>query len=228
MALTTTDLGVVGDGLTGVGLAGRLRINSPDAATTILLEAAITSASRMVERFCGRSFSHNAAQVDRVHGFGTTELIVHRPPVLSITSIAFDGETIPAADYSCVGDDAEGGVIVNEQGWINTTMMRAPGAARPDLPDHEQRLYVVTYKGGYEGPNQSATTAQALPADVQEAVYKAASYLYQQMASDPTVRGESLMEYSVQYGNVGDSVGTSGLPLVVEHMLRAHVIAHQA
>lgn len=230
MALSADDYGVVGDFTLGTGLAGRLRIASPTPAQVQLLEANIKSASRMIDNYCGRKFAYAAAQADSLPSHGTVSLCLSRPPVWSIASIVDrDGQTIDASEYEVIGDALKyGGVITRENGWLWSTLMRAPGVSWMALPGWERAELVVTYAGGYQTPNQAPVAGvDELPADLVEACYLTATFLHASMGRDPQIRGENLMSYGVQYGAVSTTIGTSGLPLNVEAMLNAHRIVAQ-
>lgn len=206
----TTALGTL------VGLKARMGVVTD--AFDALLEDAIATASSLIADYCGRQFGYVAAQVDRVAGHGTSELVLSRAPVWSIASIVLDGSTIDADDYECVGDDRFTGVVINRSGWDWTAMLRGEGAARDPVVGHERAAFTVTYAGGFKLPGQSPVTGvDQLPAYVTSACYIAATYFFGQRATDPTVKSESLLSYSVTYD--ANSVGNSGLPRNVEAML---------
>lgn len=74
----------------------------------------------------------------------------------------------------------------------------------------------------------NGTDVDDLPANIEEACYRAAAYFFAQQAVDPTVQSESLLSYSVSYGNPTSAVGPSGLPVVVEAMLAGDRFLNQA
>lgn len=198
----------------------KLRLGISTTDYDAALEAAITTASSLIEQFVGRRLGYSASIEEQVPGHGTSELTVGRAPVWSIASVELDDDVVDATTYECVGDDRYQGVITNRSGWLWTAMLRGEGAQQDPVVGHERRSYTVTYAAGYQLPGQGQVAGvDALPAHIEEACYKAATYFFAQRATDPTITSERLLSYAVSYGGVGATIGSSGLPLSVEAML---------
>lgn len=203
------------------------RLGITVSAHNDVLEEIIAEASDLIEQHCGRRFGYAAAQVDRVPGFGTPELVVTRAPVWSIASITIDGQTIQPSEYACEGDDRYQGVIVNEGAWDWTVALRAAGARHAPVVGHERADFVVTYAGGFQLPGQTAVGGvDALPAAIRGACILTAVALFSRRASDPGIQSESLLGYSVTYR--GDDLGDGGLPRTVERQLAGYRFAQMA
>jgi hypothetical protein len=144
MPLSSNALVTLGTLKSELGITG----TSDDA----LLERYINVVSGRIERFCNRSLYYVAAQVDSLGGPGTFYLLVTRPPLLSITSITFDGETVDSSDYEL--DDSEGGVIRGVNAWTWTAGQLNLITQTP-LAGTERKLIDVTYAGGYVTDPQS-------------------------------------------------------------------------
>jgi hypothetical protein len=85
------------------------------------LERLIGAATAYVTSFCKRTFHYEAAIIEKVAGFGTSYLCLSRAPVLTITSITYDGATINSADYAIDGDGASG-LVYSPSSWAWSTV----------------------------------------------------------------------------------------------------------
>jgi hypothetical protein len=208
MALSGSDLCTLNDVKTRLGIA------LSDTSKDTLIEDAIMAASGMIADYCDRTFEYDAAIVENVAGHGTAELIVSRPPIKAsggITSIKYDGDTLDADSYSCVGRHQKAGVIQLDQPAYWTTRQGA-GSMRNGVAGHEELLYEVTYAGGYVTPSMSPVTGvENLPRQIRQACITQALYLYALDGRDPAVSSERLLSYGVTYKSADDVDPESGL-----------------
>ncbi len=219
MALTSEDFTLLAT------LKDRLGITS--STYNDRLEAAIKSASRMIVNFIGHKIHYDAAIVEKQKGHGSTMLVVDRRPLWSITSITFDGETVDSDDYSI--DSIQAGIVYASGGWTWTSDVGGEGIVRDAVPDHERSLYIVTYAGGWQTPNQVAVAGvDALPVEIEEACLQLATHLWAQQGTDVAVTSESLLSYSASYGNAAAVYGSSGIPMRIEGMIRSYQSILQA
>jgi hypothetical protein len=207
----------------------KTRLGISDSSRDEQLEMAISAASAMIVSYLGRVLAYSAAVVDRVAGQGTPELSVSRAPVWSITSIVDDGQTVDSGAYTCVGDDARAGIIRATSGWVWRPGLVGESISRDPVPGHEALDIVVIYAAGYTTPNQATVSGiDVLPADIEAACLMLATNLYAADGTDVAVASESLMSYSVSYGNPENLYGSSGMPKRVEAMLASHRFFTQA
>lgn len=200
-------------------LKAQLRIT--DSSADALLEDAITGASQMVADFIGRRIHFQSITAEKATGSGTPELSLSVWPVLAVTLIeATDGAVI-VPTYSCDGEDAAAGIVRSLVGcWQWSPGLIGEGIGGDPVVGHDVPNYLVTYSGGWLTPNQSAVVgATPLPASIELAALLLATNLYAAFGTDVAVASESLMSYSVSYGNPDSLYGASGLPKRIEAML---------
>lgn len=189
-----------------------LGIAALDTSQDTYLETLINRSSSAIERFCNRSFYRDAATVENLEGYGGMKLVVSRTPIVSITSIAYNGAALDAATYEI--HDADAGII-RFLGPILWTTVVLPNIKRDAYPGEERKLYRVTYAGGYTIPSGGAYT---LPEDLVEACLLAVVDRFRRKGRDPSVQSERLMSYSVSYANDPETLET-GLPPAVRGLL---------
>ena len=181
-----------------------------DAAQIDLLADYINEATAAISTYCKRAFHREAGIVETLAGYGTNYLMPSRTPIASVASIAFDGQTVPAADYSVY----DGNMIYSPYGWEDTAKARNTVAQMP-IPNSNERLYTVTYTGGYILPGVSGRT---LPYDIERACIEMVKHLLYSRRRDSTIKSEDVDGvYSVTYA---DNTGEGGsLPATVERMI---------
>lgn len=193
----------------------------------------VNRASKRIASFCGRELHYASGVVEDVGGYGTNELIVSRIPIASVTSVAFDGAIIDSTDYDIA--DGASGIIYRRAGWL-WTAVRFRSVAQAQMPGTEERLYAVTYSGGYWTPAQGPLSvkpalATALPDDIEQAALELTAMMYQRRGgSGADVASESLMNYSVTYrdGNAPDGSWTGGMPAQIAAMLAPYRVLAQS
>jgi hypothetical protein len=218
MALIATSLVNLATVKTDLGISG----SSEDTK----LERYIHVATDAIEKYCRRTFSRDTAIVEKVAGFGTEKLRVARAPINSITSITYDGTTVDSDDYKI--HNANAGLIFRSGGWWWDAHL-TPSAARRPLPGSEDKLYTVTYDGGwYTQPQDDADGAvtRNLPYDIEEAAIELVRVIYLSKNRDPSVRSEKLLSWSASYGDSPlVELRKGSMPSPVRRMIDAYRLA---
>jgi hypothetical protein len=172
-------------------------------------EALINAASDTIERFCGRSFARQVGIVENVAGFGGPALWLARNPVEAIASITFDGSAISATDYTL---EPEKGRLYRASGWVWTASIARAIDEFLQLPGTEEKLFQVTYTGGYALPQNNRTPGTyPLPYDLEEACLALATY---RMSMSPKNQGLS----AEQAGNASRSFSGGKAPDVPDYI----------
>lgn len=201
-----------------------------DSSKDARLESAIETASAQIREALGYDPTYQASIIEDVPGYNTPWITVEVVPVVSIASIVFQGSAIASDTYECVRDQAKSGMIrrINSL-WTWTPQQANTGIAQDPRPGSERSAYTVTYAAGRIGANQSAVTGvEALPETFKTACIMQAVHLFGSLSTDQAVASESLMSYSVSYGNREALYGESGLLKSVEALLRPHMRVDQA
>lgn len=182
-----------------------------DATKQALVADYINEATSLINSFCNRTFYREAGIVEKQAGYGNNILQVDKTPLISIASITADGTTVPSTDYEI--HDAAAGQIYAEGGWWHTGRQMG-NASRTLRPGSEQKLYTVTYTGGYILPGTSGRT---LPHDIERACIELVRSLMN-ARTDPSIKSESVPGvYSVEYGDANAEFGS--IPANVAKML---------
>ena len=179
----------------------------------------INLASDYIEKRCGRSFGI-ASLAETVAGYGTSRIVIARPPIKSITSITFNStDTVDSTTYTI--DDADAGLIQRDGGWRWTAHIM-PDISGGHVPGTELKQYTVTYIGGYILPKDSESSASPingdardLPYDIEEACLVLIGQMSRMRSRDPSITNESLMSYSSAYSD-------TPIPSFVERVINAY------
>jgi hypothetical protein len=164
----------------------------------------INSASSAIENYCRRTFGR-ATETQTLRGSGTHELALARTPLVSITSVAFDGETDSSGNYKI--HDADAGLVWKDSTWIPEPPWY-PGASGFPVVGAGERLYSVVYVGGYILPKDGkADGTTTLPADLEEACILTAVSQYRNRGGDRRVTSKALGDASVAYGGINTAIG---------------------
>lgn len=147
-------MGTYGD---ATGIKNRAGVDKDDLGLTQtefddLVQSARENASRAVENYAQRDFEHHTGETHKLVGNGRYKIRVPGYPVLSVTEIREDDDTVDSADYYI--EQLENHVFGNA-GVIVSTSGRWP---RPTTP-HERNIE-IDYDWGF------STT----PADVNDIV----------------------------------------------------------
>jgi hypothetical protein len=173
-----------------------------DSANDTLLGNIIQRGSDAIARFCNRVFAQRTV-IETLPGSGGQLLKLKFAPIVTLTSIALDGETVDPDTYTLTEPDA--GIVFREAAcWAYT------GHAYS---------YTATYTHGYNLPDMAGT--DTLPHDIQQAALELCKGLWLARQRDPTVSMESVPDvYTVQYGGKGgNGVPVGTLPPSVQELL---------
>lgn len=172
-----------------------------DSANDALLGNIIQCGSDAIARFCNRVFAQRTIQ-ETLPGPGGQLLKLKFSPIITLTSIALDGETVDSDTYTLTEPDA--GIVFRESYWA--------------YMGHKYS-YTATYVHGYNLPDMSG--ADTLPYDIQQAALELCKGMWLSRARDPSVTMESIPDvYTVQYGGKGNGGSLVGaLPPNVQELL---------
>jgi hypothetical protein len=122
-------------------------------------------------------------------------------PIVTLTSIAFDGETVDSDTYTLTEPDA--GIVFCESYWAYTG---------------HQYSYAATYTHGYNLPDMDGT--DTLPHDIQQAALELCKGMWLARQRDPSVTMESVPDvYTVPYGQAKNGVVVGAIPPNVQELL---------
>lgn len=125
---------------------------SKDSGADATLDALIRAATVAIEQHCSRQFGR-ATISEKLVGWGATELMVSRTPVLTVSSILY--QNAPVTGWELTDPDA--GLIYYARSWQDTRGWGwGMGEQRP--PGQDQLDYIVTYTGGYLLPSDDVVS----------------------------------------------------------------------
>lgn len=197
-----------------------------DSSATV--QRVVTAASRAIAAFCGRTFQRGTDIVEYPASYPRRFLLLDRAPIVSITSITEHGSTVDAADYQCIGKNAEAGIVYRVNGfWLSTELYEQ--RVTRQVTGSEGRSgdtgITVTYTAGYVTPGQAALDAAltvTLPEDLQEAAIQTAVSMYRARGVDQNIASESIGDWSVSYFAEKARAG-SVIPGSAQSLLARHV-----
>jgi hypothetical protein len=175
-----------------------------DSANDALLGNIIQRGSDAIARFCNRVFAQRTV-IETLPGPGGQLLKLKFSPIITLTSIALDGETVDSDTYTLTEPDA--GIVFCESCWAYTG---------------HKYSYAATYTHGYNLPEMTGN--DTIPPDIQQAALELCKGMWLARQRDPTVTMESVPDvYTVQYGGQGNSGALVGaLPLNVQELLLSY------
>lgn len=183
----------------------KTELSIPTLTTTddAYLTNLISSLSDYISSRCNRVFTYSAAWVENLPAYASTRLIVKHTPVVSITSITYNGGTIASTEYTLA--DTGKGWIYRATGWYWTASFFSNVGHDPYVGS-EGDLYAVTYVGGYVTPQQAVDSVgtRNLPYDLEDACVQAVVSRYQSRGQDRRIMQESLLSASVSYRDVDE------------------------
>ena len=162
----------------------------------------IHSVSRWLATQMNRTLEYDAAIAAKAAGYGDTYMIVDRPPLVAITSIAYDTTTLDATEYEI--HDAKAGIIYFPDGTKWTTPAAAGTISNVPLAGMERKLYTVTYGGGWWTPQQleggaAPSGVDDLPPEIEDACIQMVSMRYGNRGINRSVQSEKTLSESVTY-----------------------------
>lgn len=153
----------------------------------------VTVASNQVENYCGRTFAYGTGLVDYLDGTHTPRIWVLRPPIVTLTSVVYNGTTLVENTDFLVNYDV---------GRIT----RGDGRWDPDLMPLSwwvgTRNVVVSYAGGYS----------TIPHPVQMATALAAQHIA--LATSAPFKSERLDNYSYTRADVDADLPPAAMALL--------------
>jgi len=143
------------------------------------------SVSRWVEDYTGRKFYTQTDVVEFIPARDKYHLYLAHAPLQSITSIAYDGETVDAADYTIAG--------------YETSTVRAVDTTWGLYAESSDNYYTVTYTAGFVLPGQ---VGRNLPYDIELACSMVLKEAWKSKGADPRISKMSIPQVvTLEYGN---------------------------
>ena len=176
------------------------RLKITDTSEDARLSRMITGTSKALVRKLNREFARETVS-ETVKGYGTTQLMLTRSPIISVTSVLHD--VTPVIDYTI--EDADSSILYRRAGWQWTTVNAFMGIGFNPVPNSEESLFTVVYEAGYVLPNWTPPPAVDLPEDVEDLVLDYIHFLYaNRKQKDITIRS-----YTIGDITVGKSTSTA-------------------
>jgi hypothetical protein len=198
MAITVITPAQDFDLTTLANLKSRLKIT--DASLDSELTRMITGVSKSLMRKINRQLARETVR-ETVKGYGDTQLMLSRSPVISVSSVLEDGVT-PVLDYSI--EDPESSILYRRSGWSWGVVNGFTGVGFNPLPNSEEANYTIEYEAGYYLPNWTPGTPD-LPEDIEDLALDYMHFLYaNRNEEDPSIRS-----YSIGQITVGKSTQTA-------------------
>jgi hypothetical protein len=171
-----------------------------DSANDALLGNIIQRGSDAIARFCNRVFAQRTV-IETLPGPGGQLLKLKFSPIVTLTSISLDGETVDSGTYTLTEPDA--GIVFCETYWAYTG---------------HKYSYTATYVHGYNLPEMTGN--DTIPHDIQQAALELCKGMWLARQRDPSVAMESVPDvYTVQYGQGKNGVAVGAIPPNVQEPL---------
>lgn len=184
------------------------------AASTddVWLTYSIQAASKLIETLTGRTFGLRTWTVKVEQPQGFRRLLLPHTPIVSITSIAFKGDTLLAADY--LVEDADAGFVIRADGlaWLPTSAANDNVSGRPSAQPIGQ--YDVVFQAGYA----------TVPDDIIDAVTQQVVQNYWKKGRDPSVKSVSVLGDSISYASNGENQYHPAFAAAVSRYTRVPVL----
>jgi len=164
------------------------------------LATMITGVSKSLVRKLNREFARETVS-ETIKGYGTTQLMLTRSPIVSITSVLYD--LTPVIDFTI--EDAEASILYRRGGWVWTAVSAFMIVGFNPLPNSEESLYTVVYEAGYVLPNWVGLPVRDLPEDIEDLALDYIHFLY----ANRNQKDVSIRSYSVGDVSVGKSTQTA-------------------
>lgn len=156
----------------------RINVNTSDERLKYL----INQATDFIERYCQRRFTAETYTNETYDGDGTDELFLKNWPVISFTSLSYNGAHNNSGSFT---------VIDTEDYWVNT----AGGyITKSSIFNRGTQNYRATYQAGYT----------VIPYDLQWVCCMLASEAYSQSGS-AGIKSESLGDHSITFEAITQS-----------------------
>ncbi len=167
-----------------------------------LADALIAEASAAIVRYTHRPFAREDYK-ETVAAFGGSLLQLSRTPIVSVATVARDGEVI--LDFTI--DDADAGQLRRDEGgsWPWSAGLAWNLTATP-APFSEEPRFTVEYTAGYLLPED---VGRDLPEDIERACIELVRAVFMASGRDPAVTREQLGDFSISFAQPG---ADGGLP----------------
>lgn len=151
----------------------------------------IDRVSAQIVAYCNQNFAKQT-YTETLSGSGGKNLLLTNTPIVSITSITYDGTLVEASEY--VLQEPGIGIVWNNNCWNYT---------------RGEYQYSVVYLAGYILPSFTTGTPN-LPLDIQAACLEMVKTMYYGRTRDSSISKEAVPDvYSVEYGTNGSSSNDS-------------------
>jgi hypothetical protein len=171
-----------------------------DNANDALLGNIMQHGSDAIARFCNRVFAQRTV-IETLPGPGGQLLKLKFSPIVTLTSITFNGETVDSDTYTLTEPDA--GIVFCESYWAYTG---------------HKYSYAATYTHGYNLPDMDGS--DTVPHDIQQAALELCKGMWLSRQRDPSVTMESVPDvYTVQYGQGKNGMAVGAIPPNVQELL---------
>jgi hypothetical protein len=131
-------------------------------------EEAINFASNEIEKYLGRKLGYSSSITESLQGSGDRRLYLSRFPIRSVISVTKNDEEIDLSELSEITgteNSNEEGWIYRKNGWPIEVEDRNP-LGEPELLT-EAYPFTIEYSAGYRLPNESLSSIEALPFEIQ-------------------------------------------------------------
>ena len=189
----------------------------------------INAASEAISAYCRRPFEKATVTDEKHPTDGSLRIVVKRTPIISVTSIVVDDDTIDSDNF--VVEDADAGLIYSYvqfplQGFRRSGIAQhhAPGSSPPDT--------AVTYVGGFITEPQTADggtydgETPNLPADLEQACVELVTWYFRRKGTPGLVVEERIGDATLKYLHenlfVGENPAEVGIPLIIRGKLNRY------
>ena len=159
--------------------AVKITLNLPDGLQDPFIATLITRASQAISQYCRRVFAKEEV-TETIPGTDTARMFLERVPLISVTSVTYDGDAVDAADYAI--ERHERGTLLMEDKWTLSTY--GDDIGKPD--------WAIRYYAGWVLPNHSGT--RDLPHDVEQACIETVKTWYHARCRDQSLRTEEIVD----------------------------------
>ncbi len=179
---------------------------------TIIITDMVDQASAAIVSYCNRQFAQETVE-ETIPTTGSCNILLTRTPIISISSITFNGVTVAATEYFI--NEPEAGMVFNPSGWGDTAQ-RSYGLSRTPVQNSRAYLLKATYTAGYIPPGYSGSPA--MPSDIERACIELVKSLWLARKLNPNIESESVPDVgSVKYRTITDTEML--MPPTVKQML---------
>lgn len=191
-----------GHDLTTPGLVAlKLGLDAGDTSLLARIEPLIPEVSDEIARSCGLPFGlARQTYTETLAGQGDRYIVLSQRPIVSITSITYDGTAVAGDDYRIASPT--GGLLSHTDGWWQPGLW---GYSNGDP------LYTVVYVAGYILPGTGAT--ETLPPAIRRVATELVAAAFSSSGRERGVVETRMGDLTVKY-DVGDAIPAAMLARV--------------